>query len=126
MYKATGYRKTAVAQITLTPGEGKITVNEKPLLEFFTSEMFVRPIYQPLELVNMKTKFDVNVKVNGSGYNSQAEAMRNGIAKALLEFDPELRPPLKKAGFLSRDARKKERMKAGMRGARKARQYRKR
>ncbi len=126
MYRATGYRKTAVAQITLTPGEGKVVINEKPINEFFTSDMFYRPIFQPLELVNMKTKFDVTVKVAGSGYNSQAEAMRNGIAKALLEFDPELRPPLKKAGFLSRDARKKERMKAGMRGARKARQYRKR
>ncbi len=126
MYRATGYRKTAIASVTLTPGEGKITINERPFEHFFGVESFRKTVLAPFITTNLEGKMDVEVKVAGSGVNSQSEAIRHGISKALLEFDPELRPALKKQGFLTRDARKKERRKAGMRGARKARQYRKR
>jgi len=126
MIQATGYRKTAIAQVRITPGEGKITINEKTLDQYFTEESFRTVIFQPLKVTKMDTKLDIIVKVMGSGNNSQAEAIRHGIARALIKYDPELRSDVKKEGFLTRDARKKERRKYGFRGARKARQYRKR
>lgn len=126
MYRATGYRKTAIATVTLTPGEGNVTINDRPFEHFFGDESLRKTVLAPFTIINLEGKMDVEVKVSGSGVNSQAEAIRHGISKALLVYDPEFRTPLKKQGLLTRDARKKERRKAGMRGARKARQYRKR
>jgi small subunit ribosomal protein S9 len=123
---STGKRKTAVARIWLKPGSGKITVNERPADEYFereTSRMIMR---QPLELIEVLDEYDVTASVAGGGHSAQAEAMRHGIARALCVADPERRPPLKRAGFLTRDARKKERKKYGQPGARKRFQYSKR
>jgi small subunit ribosomal protein S9 len=123
---STGKRKTAVARIWLKPGTGKITVNTRPADEYFereTSRMIMR---QPLELIEVLEEYDVTATVAGGGHSAQAEAMRHGIARALCVADPERRPPLKRAGFLTRDARKKERKKYGQPGARKRFQYSKR
>ena len=123
---STGKRKTAVARIWLKPGTGKIIVNERPADEYFereTSRMIMR---QPLELIEVLDEYDVTASVAGGGHSAQAEAMRHGIARALCVADPERRPPLKRAGFLTRDARKKERKKYGQPGARKRFQYSKR
>jgi small subunit ribosomal protein S9 len=123
---STGKRKTAVARVWLKPGSGKITVNDKPADEYFereTSRMIMR---QPLELIEVLEEYDVTASVAGGGHSAQAEAMRHGIARALCVSDPERRPPLKRAGFLTRDARKKERKKYGQPGARKRFQYSKR
>lgn len=123
---STGKRKTAVARIWLSPGTGKITVNTKPADEYFereTSRMIMR---QPLELIEVLEEFDIMATVAGGGHAAQAEAMRHGIARALCVGDPERRSPLKRAGFLTRDARKKERKKYGQPGARKRFQYSKR
>jgi small subunit ribosomal protein S9 len=123
---STGKRKTAVARIWLKPGTGKITVNTHPADEYFereTSRMIMR---QPLELIEVLDEYDVTATVAGGGHSAQAEAMRHGIARALCVADPERRPPLKRAGFLTRDARKKERKKYGQPGARKRFQYSKR
>ena len=123
---STGKRKTAVARIWLKPGTGKITVNTRPADEYFereTSRMIMR---QPLELIEVLDEYDVTASVAGGGHSAQAEAMRHGIARALCVADPERRPPLKRAGFLTRDARKKERKKYGQPGARKRFQYSKR
>jgi small subunit ribosomal protein S9 len=123
---STGKRKTAVARIWLKPGSGKITVNDRPADEYFereTSRMIMR---QPLELIEVLDEYDVTASVAGGGHSAQAEAMRHGIARALCVADPERRPPLKRAGFLTRDARKKERKKYGQPGARKRFQYSKR
>ena len=123
---STGKRKTAVARVWLKPGSGKILVNDKPADEYFereTSRMIMR---QPLELIEVLEEYDVTASVAGGGHSAQAEAMRHGIARALCVADPERRPPLKRAGFLTRDARKKERKKYGQPGARKRFQYSKR
>jgi small subunit ribosomal protein S9 len=123
---STGKRKTAVARVWLKPGSGKITVNDRPADEYFereTSRMIMR---QPLELIEVLEDYDVTASVAGGGHSAQAEAMRHGIARALCVADPERRPPLKRAGFLTRDARKKERKKYGQPGARKRFQYSKR
>jgi small subunit ribosomal protein S9 len=126
VYRATGYRKTAIASVIMKPGDGNIAINGKTFVEYFQEESHRKTVLSPLTILNLAGKMDITVKVMGSGINSQSEAVRHAIAKALLEVDPDNRPSLKKPGFLTRDARKKERRKAGMRGARKARQYRKR
>jgi len=125
-FYATGKRKTAIAKVWLTPGSGGITVNKKPYEEYFDRETALMVIRQPLELTQMLNKFDVMAMVKGGGKSGQAEAIRHGIAKALVEFNPELRPMLKKAGFLTRDARVKERKKYGLAGARRSFQFSKR
>ncbi|THB63952.1 MAG: 30S ribosomal protein S9 [Desulfovibrio sp.] len=122
----TGRRKNAVARTRLYTGTGQIFVNDRPLAEYFprlTLQMIIR---QPLVLTNKNDSFDVKINVRGGGIGGQAEAVRHGISRALEKFDPELRPALKKAGFLTRDARKKERKKYGLRGARARFQYSKR
>jgi small subunit ribosomal protein S9 len=122
----TGRRKTAAARVFLANGSGQITVNAKPLDEFFgrqTSRMVVR---QPLEVAEMTGKLDVKVTVRGGGASGQAGAIRHGIARALVEYDEALRGPMRAAGFLTRDAREVERKKVGLRKARKRPQFSKR
>ena len=125
-FYGTGRRKTSSARVFLRKGNGQITVNRKPLEEFFgrkTAQMIVR---QPLELVEMSDKFDVNVTVSGGGTTGQAGAIRLGLSRALMEYDENLRPDLRRAGFVTRDARAVERKKIGLHKARKATQYSKR
>ncbi len=125
-YYGTGRRKNAVARVRLVPGQGRITINDRALEEYFglkTLEMIVR---QPLETADAAGRFDVLAKVEGGGIAGQAGAIRMGIARALLVADDELRPVLKRAGFLTRDPRMKERRKYGLKKARKAPQYSKR
>ena len=125
-FYGTGRRKTSSARVFLRKGSGQITVNRKPLEEFFgrkTAQMIVR---QPLELVEMTDKFDVNVTVSGGGTTGQAGAIRLGLSRALMEYDENLRPDLRRAGFVTRDARAVERKKIGLHKARKATQYSKR
>ena len=121
-----GRRKTSTARVFLTPGKGDITVNKRSLERFFgrkTAQMIVR---QPLELTQMTDKFDVNVTVKGGGTTGQAGAIRHGLTRALMEYDESLRTSLRKAGFVTRDAREVERKKVGLRKARRATQYSKR
>ena len=125
-YYATGRRKSSSARVYLRPGKGQITINKRPLDVFFgreTSRMVVR---QPLELTELLEKFDVTVNVNGGGITGQAGAIRHGITRALIEYDESLRSPLRKAGFVTRDARQVERKKIGLHKARKRPQYSKR
>ena len=125
-YYGTGRRKSAVARVFLKPGKGAIVVNGKQLDQFFgreTSRMIVR---QPLELTKMGEKFDILVTVEGGGNTGQAGAIRLGIARALVEYDETLKSPLRKAGFMTRDAREVERKKVGLHKARRATQYSKR
>lgn len=122
----TGRRKTSAARVFLKPGKGAITVNGRPLDEFFgrkTGRMIVR---QPLELVQMVDRFDVNVLVGGGGVTGQAGAIRHGITRALIEYDETLRKPLRAAGFVTRDAREVERKKVGRKKARRGKQFSKR
>jgi small subunit ribosomal protein S9 len=121
-----GRRKEATARVRLTPGTGNFVVNEKPLSEYFTRERDLLAINQPLKLTETLGAFDVSVLVKGGGVTGQAEAVRHGIARALVIANPELKPVIKKAGLLTRDARAKERKKAGLKRARKAPQYTKR
>lgn len=125
-YYATGRRKTAVARVWLLPGSGSIQVNNKGCKEYFSSDLAEITITKPLLITNTQGKFDIKATVKGGGISAQAEAIRHGIARALLLVDPELRIPLKKAGFLTRDPRSKERKKYGLAGARKRYQYSKR
>lgn len=125
-FYATGKRKTSVARVWVSPGEGKITVNHKPLDEFVNLETEKMLICQPLMLTGTYGKVDIYATVSGGGYMGQAGALRHGIAKALVEYNPELRDILKKHGLITRDARVKERKKYGLRGARRACQYSKR
>lgn len=125
-YYGTGRRKKSVARVYLVPGTGKITVNKKGIDEYFPLETLKVIVRQPLDLTNNLSKFDVKVNVYGGGYTGQAGAIRHGISKALLEANNELRPALKKAGFLTRDPRMKERKKYGLKKARKAPQFSKR
>ncbi len=125
-YYATGKRKTAIARVWLKPGTGNITVNKKPLDEYITRETAKMIIRQPFELTGTLGQFDVDVNVRGGGISGQAGAIKHGITKALLEFNPDLRPVLKKAGFITRDSRIKERKKYGQRRARARFQYSKR
>jgi small subunit ribosomal protein S9 len=125
-YRATGKRKTAVARVTLLPGTGAYLINGKTLDEFFPRATLQRNIRQPLETVGYETRMDVVAAMHGGGVSSQAGALRHGISKALLEADPNLRTELKRRGFLTRDARVKERKKAGLKKARKKPQFSKR
>ncbi|TDI91700.1 MAG: 30S ribosomal protein S9 [Caldithrix sp.] len=125
-FDAIGRRKEAVARVRLVPGEGKVTVNKVPLLDFFKRETLKMTIEQPLELTETLGKYDISANVNGGGLSGQAGAVRLGIARALLKIDEEYRPKLKQAGFLTRDPRMKERKKYGQPGARKRFQFSKR
>jgi small subunit ribosomal protein S9 len=125
-YYGTGRRKTSTARVFLRPGNGDITVNSRPLDVFFgrkTARMIVR---QPLELAELATSFDISVTVKGGGTTGQAGAIRHGVTRALLEYDEGLRSALRQAGYVTRDARKVERKKVGLRKARRATQFSKR
>jgi small subunit ribosomal protein S9 len=122
----TGRRKTAVARIFLRSGKGQITINGRPLNEYFTTESSRAAVRQPLLATEVADKFDVLILANGGGFTGQAGAARLGIARALVEFNSELRAKLKQAGFLRRDPRKSERKKYGQKGARKRFQFSKR
>jgi small subunit ribosomal protein S9 len=125
-YRATGKRKTAVARVTLKPGTGEYIINGKSLEVFFPRATLQRTIRQPLETVGYETRMDVVAAMHGGGVSAQAGALRHGVSKALLEADPNLRSELKRRGFLTRDARVKERKKAGLKKARKRPQFSKR
>lgn len=125
-YYGTGRRKTSTARVYLTQGAGNITVNKRPLDQFFGREVARMIVRQPLELVEMNDKFDVNVSVSGGGSFGQAGAIRHGITRALMEYDESLRGSLRAAGYVTRDAREVERKKVGLRKARKRPQYSKR
>lgn len=125
-YNAVGRRKKAIARIRLIPGEGNITVNRRPLEEYFGLETLKLAVRQPLTLTDTGSRFDVLATVNGGGYTGQAGAIRHGIARALVKADEELKAAIKKAGFLTRDPRMKERKKYGLKAARRAPQFSKR
>ncbi len=125
-FYGTGRRKSSIARVYLIPGSGKITVNKRDIDEFFGLETLKVIARQPLELTNTTDKFDVIVTVRGGGYTGQAGAIRHGISRALLQADSDYRPALKKAGFLTRDPRMKERKKYGLKAARRAPQFSKR
>ena len=125
-YYATGKRKNAVARCWLIPGNGKVVINKRPVDQYFGRETDTMVLRQPLALTDTQEQFDVLVTVDGGGTTGQAGAIRHGIARALLVFNPELRQALKRAGFLTRDPRQKERKKYGQRGARARFQYSKR
>jgi len=125
-YYATGRRKTSSARVYLKPGSGEITVNGKSLDNFFGRETARMVVRQPLDLVEMTDKVDLNVRVVGGGISGQAGAIRHGITRALMEYDGGLRGALRKAGFVTRDAREVERKKVGLRKARRATQFSKR
>ena len=125
-YRATGKRKTAIARVTLRPGSGNYTIDGRTLEAYFPRDTLQRNIRQPLETVGYEERMDVVALMQGGGVSSQAGALRHGISKALLEADPNLRGELKRRGFLTRDARAKERKKAGLKKARKRPQFSKR
>jgi len=125
-YKATGRRKTSVARVILRPGEGKLVVNRRAFQSYFPSEALRAEIQQPLISTELAGKFDVLVNARGGGIHGQAGAAKLGIARALIVFNPELRPRLRQGGFLTRDPRAKERKKYGQKGARKRFQFSKR
>jgi len=125
-YYGTGRRKSSVARVYLIPGNGKITINKRDMDDYFGLDTLKLIVKQPLALADVLTRFDVRVNVNGGGYTGQAGAIRHGIARALVEADIDFRPALKKAGFLTRDPRMKERKKPGLKGARRAPQFSKR
>lgn len=125
-HAATGKRKTAVARVRLLPGDGKVTVNRRTLDEYFGRPTLRMIVNQPLELTSTKGSFDVAANVIGGGVSAQASAIRHGITRALMEANPDFRPALKKAGFVTRDPREVERKKYGRHKARKRPQYSKR
>ena len=125
-YRATGKRKTSVARVILTPGTGEITCNGRPVDEFFGRKVLVTTATMPFVATATQGRFDVSARLHGGGVSGQAGALRHGIAKALVEADQGLRGDLKRQGFLTRDAREKERKKAGLKGARKRPQFSKR
>lgn len=125
-YYGTGRRKNSVARVRLVPGEGRITINRKDISEYFGLETLKLIVTQPLTLTGTIGKYDVLVNASGGGTSGQAGAIRHGVSRALLEVDPELRIPLKRAGFLTRDPRMKERKKYGLKAARRAPQFSKR
>jgi len=125
-YRATGKRKTAIARVILKPGTGTYTINGRAIDDFFPRETLQRTIRQPLETVGYEDRMDVVARMHGGGVSAQADALRHGISRALLEADPNLRSELKRRGFLTRDARAKERKKAGLKKARKRPQFSKR
>jgi len=122
----TGRRKTTTARVHLQAGTGRITINDRPIDEFFGRETGRMIVRQPLELVQLTGKFDIKVQVSGGGITGQAGAIRHGIARALMKYDATLRQPLRQAGFVTRDAREVERKKVGRRKARRGPQYSKR
>ena len=125
-YYGTGRRKSSVARVYLVPGTGKVTINKRDIDEYFGLETLKVIVRQPLTLTETADKFDVLVNVKGGGYTGQAGAIRRGVARALLNVDADFRPALKKAGFLTRDPRMKERKKYGLKAARRAPQFSKR
>lgn len=134
VYTGTGRRKTSVARVTLTPGKGKITINGRDVNEYLPYEVLVMDLTQPLDLTGTREMFDVDAKVSGGGFSGQTGAIRLGITRALLQYDSttpvdsenSYRKMLKKAGFVTRDSRKKERKKPGLKKARRAPQFSKR
>ena len=125
-YNAVGRRKKAIARVRLMPGEGNITINTRDIENYFGLETLKTVVRQPLTLTETLSRFDVVVNVHGGGYTGQAGAIRHGIARALVKADIELKPAIKKAGFLTRDPRMKERKKYGLKAARRAPQFSKR
>ena len=125
-FYGTGRRKSSVARVYLTPGTGKITINKKDIDDYFGLETLKLIVNQPFAVTNTAGKYDVLVNVRGGGFTGQAGAIRHGISRALLEADAENRPALKKAGYLTRDSRMKERKKYGLKAARRAPQFSKR
>jgi small subunit ribosomal protein S9 len=125
-YYGTGRRKTSAARVFLTSGNGNITINDRSIDVYFGREVARMIVRQPFEVVDLVDKFDMKITVTGGGNFGQAGAIRHGIARALLEYDENLRSPLRKAGFLTRDARQVERKKVGLRKARKRPQFSKR
>ena len=125
-FYGTGRRKTSVARVFLRPGQGRITINRRPFEDYFPRETLRLIVTQPLELTGTTSQVDAKINVKGGGLSGQAGAVRHGIARALLEFNIELRPQLKRAGMLTRDPRMKERKKYGQPGARKRFQFSKR
>ncbi len=126
LVQSTGRRKAAVARVRLRPGSGIVTVNKRPIDDYFPSATHRMVITEPMRLVDKSEEYDVDTTLDGGGVSGQAGALRLGIARALVELDPDLRAPLKRAGFLTRDAREKESKKYGLKKARKAPQYSKR
>jgi len=126
LVQATGRRKRAVARVRFRPGQGEITINKRGFEDYFPSATSRMLASEPLRLTGKAEEYDVDVTIDGGGLSGQAGALRLGIARALIELDPELRPGLKKAGMLTRDAREKESKKYGLKKARKAPQYSKR
>ena len=124
--QTTGRRKGAVARVRLRPGTGTITINKRSVEDYFPNDTHRMILTEPLRLTTLEEAYDVDVTMHGGGISGQAGALRLGIARSLIELDPELRGPLKKAGFLTRDAREKESKKYGLKKARKAPQYSKR
>ncbi|MGN0280506.1 MAG: 30S ribosomal protein S9 [Lachnospiraceae bacterium] len=125
-YYGTGRRKKSIARVYLVPGKGEITINKRSIDDYFGLETLKVIVRQPLTATDTADKFDVIVTVKGGGYTGQAGAVRHGIARALLQADPDYRPTLKKAGYLTRDPRMKERKKYGLKAARRAPQFSKR
>lgn len=125
-YYGTGRRKESIARVRLVPGDGRIVVNGRDLDDYFGMETLKAIVRQPLVLTDTANRYDVLVNVHGGGFTGQAGAIRHGIARALLKVDPDLRPTLKRAGFLTRDPRMKERKKYGLKKARRAPQFSKR
>ncbi|WP_142413418.1 30S ribosomal protein S9 [Hathewaya massiliensis] len=125
-YLGTGRRKTSIARVRLVPGEGLVKINKRDINDYFGLDTLKIIVNQPLELTGTKEKFDVLVNVHGGGFSGQAGAIRHGISRALIKADENLRPELKKAGFLTRDSRMKERKKYGLKKARRAPQFSKR
>ena len=123
---STGRRKEAIARVRITPGSGEIRINDRPLDDYFPTRVHRMVAQSPLRTIGREKEYDVLATIEGGGVNGQAGALRLGIARALIELDPELRPQLKEEGFLTRDAREKERRKYGLKKARKAPQYSKR
>ncbi|MCL4168351.1 UNVERIFIED_CONTAM: hypothetical protein GTU68_039483 [Idotea baltica] len=126
VYLGTGRRKSSTARVRIQSGSGSITVNSRPLDEYFGRETARMIVRQPLTLLDMGSTFDINVNVQGGGGSGQAGAIRHGITRALLSYDEELRPQLRQAGFVTRDAREVERKKVGLKGARRKPQFSKR
>lgn len=125
-YYATGKRKSAIARVWMKLGDGKITINKRPIDEYLTTDVAKMIVTQPLELTNTVGRYDIMVTVKGGGYSGQVGAIKHGISRALLHVSPGFREPLKKEGFLTRDSRIKERKKYGLRSARARPQYSKR
>lgn len=125
-FYGTGRRKSSIARVYITPGTGKVTINKKDMDDYFGLETLKIIVRQPLEVTNTADKYDVKVTVHGGGFTGQAGAIRHGIARALNKADEDFRPALKKAGFLTRDSREKERKKYGLKKARRAPQFSKR